>query len=144
MTLLPDEAPDEEDFVACWLQPVMPAGTEHELSDGFPFAVIQYLTGADSVDGGTADGVVQVDFLDEARDGLSAAQAAKLSAREGHRRMLLMAATNSNVLLSDARWANCDYLDNTMKPTCMDYPNERVVRYTARYAIGLSFVPATD
>ena len=141
MTLLADSAaPDAEDFTVCWLQPQLRAGVERKTDDPFPFAIVQLVTGEDCVDSGTEDDIIQVDYLDTARDGLTAVQAAKMSARDGHRRMLYLAKHIPNVLLSDARWANCDYLGTLQVPKRMDYPNERVVRYTARYTLGLSFV----
>ncbi len=139
--LLPDSAPDAEDFVCSWLQPVMRAATERKTNDPWPFAIVQLLTGEDCVDSGTEDDVVQVDYLDVARDGLTKGQAAKLSAREGHRRMMYLAKHCPDVELSDGSTANCDYLDAEV-PARMDYPNELVVRYTARYTLGLSFVAA--
>ena len=141
MTLLADSAaPDAEDFVVCWLQPQIRAAVERRTDDPFPFAIVQLITGDDCVDSGTEDDIVQVDFLDCARDGLTAVQAAKSTAFDGHRRMLYLAKHIPNVLLSDARWANCDYLKTLQVPKRMDYLNERVVRYTALYALGLSFV----
>lgn len=82
--LLDVDAPDDEDFVAAWLQPVIRASVERELGDELPFVTVQRISGADDENEGTADPVVQVDFYGR---GVKAAAAA---ARLGHRRMLLI------------------------------------------------------
>jgi hypothetical protein len=69
-----------------------------------------------------------------------AAQAAKLTARRVHRRMTLLARQSPTVTLSDGSLANTDYVTPLLKPRRMEYPNERVVRYVARYQLGLSYV----
>lgn len=142
--LLPDESPDAEDFFASWLAPLLRAGTEHKTTDSYPFAVVQFIAGTDDECTGFADGVVQVDFLDTARDGLVAAQSAKITAREGHRRIMYLAKHCSDVVLSDGSTANCDYIDTTLMPARLPTEDERVVRYVARYQVGLSYVTATD
>lgn len=138
--LYPDQAPDSEDFFVSWLQPVMRAGTERKSGDDYPFALVQHITGDDCLDEGTDDGVVQVDFFDKARGDLVAAQTAKSAARRGHRRILYLAQHLPDVEMSDGSTANADYVTTVLTPTRMDYPDESVVRYTARYAVGLSYV----
>lgn len=142
--LLDHETPDEEDFVVSWLQAVMRSATERKSDDELPFAQVQYLTGTDDECYGTSDGVVQVDFYDCARDGLTAAQAAKDTARLGHRSMMFLARNIPDVLLSNGTIAHADYVNTTMKPVRTPYANERVVRYTARYELGLSYVAVND
>lgn len=137
--LLPEESPDAEDFFTSWLQPMMRAGTEHKQTDGYPFAVVQYISGSDDPFTGVEDGVVQVDFFDTARSGMVAAQAAKITARDGHRRIMYLAKHLSDVTMSDGSTANCDYIATTLKPTRMEYADEKVVRYVARYQVGLSY-----
>lgn len=138
--LFPDQAPDSEDFFVSWLQPLMRAGTERKTGDALPFALVQHITGDDCLDEGTDDGVVQVDFFDTARNGFVAAQNAKTIARQGHRRILYLALHLPDVEMSDGTTANADYVTTVMTPTRMDYADDSVVRYTARYAVGLSYV----
>lgn len=134
--------PDPEDFTVCWLQPVIRAATARDPGDGFPFALVEFIVGTDCPDEGVFDGVVQVDYLDTERDGLTAVQAASVTSQVGHRRMQLLGQQISDVPMSDGSTANCDYLTTLESPHRMDYPNERVVRYTARYRLGLQFVAA--
>lgn len=138
--LLTEEPPDEEDFVISWLQPLLQSATEHKADDPFPFAIVEYITGTDSVDEGTTDGVIQVDVLDIARGGMLAEQAAKITARQVHRRMMFLARHIPDVTMSDGTVANCDYLSTTERFNRKPYLNEKVVRLTARYALGLSYV----
>ena len=138
--LFPGESPDAEDFFTSWLQPMLRASTEHKQTDSYPFAVVQYISGADDPETGVEDGVVQVDFFDKARDGMVAAQAAKITARDGHRRIMYLAHHIADVTMADGSTANCDYINTVMKPVRMDFADEKVVRYVARYQVGLSYV----
>ncbi|MCV7434815.1 hypothetical protein [Mycolicibacterium bacteremicum] len=143
MTDLHDrEAPDSEDFVVHWLAPLLRSATERETDDVLPFAVVQQISGDDDVDTGTAEDAIQVDWFDRARDGMEAAQRSKLTAREGHRRMLLLAHDLPAIEVSDGTTVGADYLTTTMKPTRMPYADEKIVRYVSRYRLGTSFVAA--
>lgn len=141
--LLDRDAPDSEDFMVCWLQPLMRAATERRTDDPLPFAVVQCISAVDDPDTGVDDEIVQVDFLDEARGGLPAAAAAKQTALRGHRRITRCSRYVDPVLMSDGSTAFADYLDTVMRPVRMEYPNDQVVRYVARYRIGLSYIAST-
>lgn len=139
------ESPDPEDFFIALLQPVMRAAVERTAGDPYPFAIVQQLPiGKDDPDTGTSDVMIQVDFLDTEHDGRPATANAKLTARRGHRAITYAAQHLSDVLLSNAKWANPDYITTDQMPTPMDYVNESVARYTARYSVGFSFVAADD
>lgn len=132
--LLDVDAPDGEDFVAAWLQPVVRASVERDLDDELPFCTVQRISGADDENEGTDDPVVQVDFYDR---GVKAAAA---SARLGHRRMLRLFRDCPNVTLSDGTTAAIDYGETVIKPFRMTYADDQIVRYTARYKLGFTFV----
>lgn len=139
------ESPDVEDYFCALLAPIMRAATERQAGDPYPFAIVQMIpAGSENPDLGTTDTVVQVDFLDTDHDGRPAAQNAKLAARRGHRAITYAGQHLSDVLLSNSTWANPDYIATSQPPTRMDYVNETVVRYTARYSVGFSFVAADD
>ena len=57
------DAPDAEDFVACWLQPLLRAGVSRRASDPWPFALVQRIDGFDVPETGLDDPVIQVDIL---------------------------------------------------------------------------------
>jgi hypothetical protein len=138
--LYPEQAPDDEDFIVCWLAPLMRSATERKTGDPLPFALVQHVTGEDCPDEGTDDGVIQIDFFDKARNGFTAVQNAKHTARQGHRRMLYLARHLPYVEVSDGSEVAADYVSTLMKPTRMDSVDESVARFVARYAVGLSYV----
>lgn len=135
--------PNVEDFVVCWLQPLIRAAVERGSDEVLPFALVARISGADDPDCGTDDPVVQVDVL-----GVDAAAAAS-AAEDMHDRMNYLARNLENVVLSDDSVANADYVKTLIKPFRMPYvshsggravEHDRIVRYVARYRLGLSFV----
>lgn len=138
--LLNETAPDEEDFVACYMQPVVRTAAERSTNDELPFCVAFRVSGPDDPDVGLDEPVMQLEWFDKARNGMSALQNAKLSARDGHRRMLYLARHSVNVVMSDGSVANADYLTTLLKPFRMAYEDDQIVRYVARYQLGLSYV----
>ena len=138
--LLGEDAPDLEDFVVCWIAQVMRCATERETDDDLPFCQVARITGEDDPDTGTGEEVVQLDIFDHARNGLLAGQAAAISARNIHRRMTKLSRELSTVTVSDGSHVNADYVRTLIKPFRMAYANEQVVRYVARYSLGLSYV----
>lgn len=138
--LLDEDTPDAEDFCCAWLAPLLRTATERRTDDTLPFCVVTRIAGADDAHTGMDVAVVQLDVYDGARDGMVAAQAAALTARDVHRRMMLLARELTTVTLSTGALANADHVDTVIKPFRMDYANERVRRYTARYELGLSYV----
>lgn len=131
--LLDEDAPDAEDFTTCWLQPLLRAAVERDTTE-LPFAGVQQVAGPDDPDAGTADPVIQLDIL-----GLGVA-AAKIAAIKVHRRMLLLFRESSDVVMSDGRTANLDFGRTLLLPSRMPYADDKIVRYVARYQLGLSYV----
>lgn len=134
--LLDEEAPDETDFVICWLQPLLRSGTIRDSADEFPFAAVQRVAGGDDPDECLDEPVVQIDILAEG------VQAAKLIARRVDRRMKLLARKRPDVTLSDGSIANAEFCRTLQKPIPMPYKNELIIRHVARYELGLSYAPA--
>lgn len=135
--LLDQDAPDVEDFACCWMQPVMRSAVERASDDTLPFCVPTRVSGADDPDSGTDDPVLQLDFY-----ALGAA-AAKRAANDGHRRMLYLFRFSPTVTMSDGALANIDFGQTLLKPFRMDFEHDLIVRYTARYLVGLSYVTVT-
>lgn len=134
--LLDEEAPDVEDFVICWLAPLLRTAHIRETADEFPFAAVQRVAGGDDPNECLDEPVVQVDILAEG------VQAVSLIARQVDRRMKLLARRQPDVTMSDGRIANADYFDTLQKPISMSYGNELIQRRVARYQLGLSYAPA--
>lgn len=133
--LLDEAAPDDEDFVVCWLQPLLRAAVERDTGE-LPYAGVQHVAGDDDENSGTDDPVIQVDVLG---DGVAAA---KVAANRVHRRMQLLFRECSDVVMSDGRTANLDFGRTVMKPTRMPYADDQIVRYVARYQLAFSYVIA--
>lgn len=131
--LLDEAAPDAEDFVVCWLQPLLRAAVERD-TDELPYAGVQVVVDISDPDCGTEDTVVQVDILDRG------VAAAKTAANRVNRRMELLFRECSDVVMSDSRTANLDFGRTLMKPVRMPYADDQIVRYVARYQLGLSYV----
>lgn len=138
--LLGDDAPDVEDFLCSWMSPLMRTATERKTDDEMPFCQVARISGADDADLGADEAVVQLDIFDRARAGMLAAQNAAISARNVHRRMTLMAREQSNVTLSDGSIACPDMVTTILRPFRMAYGDDQIVRYVARYTVGLSYV----
>lgn len=129
-----DDAPDVEDFVACWLQPLVRAATERKLSDPWPFVLVQRISGSDDPETGLDDPVVQLDILHKTNN----AGEAKLWANNVHRRMTLL-STYPAVVVSDGSTVELDGLTVLIRPKREPFGDETVVRFMARYKLGLTY-----
>lgn len=139
--LLNEDAPDVEDFLCCWLQPVVRAAVERRQDDPLPFVVVTRVAGEDDQHEGIDDPTIQLDIFDRAQGKLTASQAAKLTANMVHRRMMFLSRnTGTAVTMSGGVVANVDSLSTSMKPVREPYADERIVRYVARYQVGLSYM----
>lgn len=132
--LYDQDAPDDEDLVTCWLQPVMRTAVEHDLGGELPFCEVTRIDGADDPDCGTDDPVIQLDFYAEG------AKAAKDASKLGHRRMLYLIHNCPIVTLSDGVAVSVDFGEPLIKAFRMPFEHDRIVRYTARYKLGTSYV----
>ncbi|SKU70632.1 Uncharacterised protein [Mycobacteroides abscessus subsp. massiliense] len=135
--LYDQDPPDEEDFIVCWMAPVLTSAVERKLDDPLPFCEVTGVSGDDNPDAGTSDPVVQLDFY-----GLGA-EAAKAAAKQGHRRMNLLFRTCATVTMSDGALASPDFGTCLIRPFRMPFEHDQIVRYTARYQLGLSYVTVT-
>ena len=135
------DAPDAEDFVVCWLQPLLRSGVERKTSDPWPFALVQRLPSHDVPETGLDDPVIQVDILHKVTSGSTpVAIAGKRWANEVHRRMILLGLTYPDVTLSDGSITGPDYLKVLVRPHRQPFGDDAVARFVARYKLGLSYV----
>lgn len=139
--LASEDAPDAEDFVSCWLQPLLRAGVARKLNDPWPFALVQRIDGVDVPETGLDDPVLQVDILHKSTSGSVPVEVAgKRWANDVHRRMTLLGLTYPDVTMSDGSTAGIDYLKVLLKPRREKFGDGTVARYVARYKLGLSYV----
>jgi hypothetical protein len=129
-------APDVEELVVAWLAPVVRSAVERRPGDPLPFCVVQRVAGGDDPDRGHDEPIVQLDYLAEG------VEAASAGANLVHRRMTYWARTLAAVAMHDGCLVNPDYLDTLFSAERMPYAHDRIVRYVARYQVGLSYVAA--
>lgn len=134
--LYEEDTPDSEDFLVAWLAPLMRSATERKTNDVLPFALVTRIVGSDDPDSGSCEDTLQVDVL------ARGAQAAAVAAKNMHRRINLLARTQIPVTLSDSTVVGPDYVKTVRRPSREPYPDDKIVRYVARYRLGLSFVAA--
>lgn len=134
--------PDTVDYIVAALASLMRSASERMTDDEFPFALVTLINGVDNPESGGSDDVIQVDYLDRARDGMEAIATASATARSGHRRILRLARHEVGITISDGSTVFADYLKVRQKPTPQPYGNDSVRRLVARYDVGLAFVTA--
>lgn len=135
--LFGEDAPDAEDFVVSWLQPLVRAAIERQQGDPWPFVLVQRVSGLDIPETGLDDPVVQLDILHK-----GSITQAKQWANNVHRRMTLLGLTYPDVTLSDGSVAGIDGLTVLIRPRREPFGDDTVARYVARYKLGLSYVAA--
>ncbi len=132
--LYEEDAPDAEDFVICAMASVMGCSGEKFTGNEWPFCIVQRVAGKDLPDQGIDYPVVQLDFY------APGVQAAKIAANDGHRRMIYLARNLVDITMSDGSTANADYVKTFQKAVRLPFKDELIVRYSARYELGLSYV----
>lgn len=130
-------APPAEYVVSSWLAP-WPRGTHRKAHDPLPFRLINAVAGRECPEHGASSSVVSIHTFAEG------AQAALNAAHETHRRMLVL-ATNplQTITIPTGQAVSVDYCRVVMPPVEVEYSDDPlVVRYVARYDIGLSYTAA--
>lgn len=145
--LSPEDAVDAEDFVCCWLQPLIRAAVKRELGEAWPFVLVQRVSGSDVPEVGLDDPVIQLDVMHKLASPATTAAGqlevvAKQWANKVHRRMTLL-TTYPDVTVTGGAVAGVDYLKVLIRPHRQPFGDELVARYVARYQLGLSYVAAS-
>lgn len=116
---------DSEVFTVAYLASLGNVRAEMPNSPPLPFYLVTRIVGSD--DGVTDCGTVQIDVFDSTRDG------ARVAARNMHARML--ALSPKLVVTTDKGAARIDRRRTLMAPAYLDYQDENLRRYVARYEI---------
>jgi hypothetical protein len=128
--LILDTAPaDIETFVVGWLMPMYRTSIVRRAGDPYPFLLVQQLASKENLEESSADSVVQVDIMCEESLGEDTARDVK---DRVHARMLQL-----------GRYLEVDGTIDWMKvfesPRRMQYGNEQIIRYVARYQFGQTY-----
>lgn len=135
--LSPISAPPIELVVSAWLAP-WARGTRRRAGDPVPYRLINAVAG-------TASESVGEDWVVSIHTFAGSPYEAMLEAKDTDDRMMLLARNPQSVITlpePDGRVVNVDYVTRSMLPTMVDYNDPNVVRYVARYEIGLSYTAA--
>jgi len=140
--LLDEGSEDSETAVISWLRPLLPDGAVANARLAgealLPFIEVNKVAGEESDEQGWADDLVSVHCLYPRGLGNSGkALAAKFSS-DVHRRMLLLCATLGPVTI-DGREVGLEYCSVAMGPEWTPYGDERILRKTSRFRVGLPY-----
>ncbi|MBF6060510.1 hypothetical protein IU500_06930 [Nocardia terpenica] len=116
---------DIEVFTISYLAPLGAVRAEMPNVPPTPFWLVTRISGSD--DGITDWGTIQVDVFAATRD------AARVAARAMHARML--ALTAKTVVATDEGPARIDHRRTLLTPAYLDYQDENLRRYVARYEL---------
>jgi hypothetical protein len=143
--LLGRAAPNAQAFVLAHLAPLngltTPPGGVGSLrnpKDPLPFRLVQRVAGANDL---FSDFPVVSVHTFGANTGNLADTLASRAADITHRRMLvLLDDPTTDVIMADGSIANCEYLEVKEAPRKEPYRDTSVIRYVARYELGLKLV----
>lgn len=129
--------PNATDFVIAWLAPLSTAGAvgaKRPEGAVLPYRMVNRVTGTD--DGISVDVAVVSVHTFAATDG-----EAKREADTTQQRMSLLVADPLNdVAMHDNSIANAAWVETVEYPHKQDYADPNIVRYVARYRLGLTFI----
>lgn len=124
---------DAETFVVAYLAPLGEVRAEMPNAPPTPFYLVTRIAGSD--DGVTDYATVQIDVFDTSRD------AARVAARRMHARM--HALTPAVIVTTDKGPARIDYRTTLFSPSYLDYRDENLRRYVARYELASRYTSQT-
>ncbi|QIS06758.1 hypothetical protein F5X71_34605 [Nocardia brasiliensis] len=116
---------DTETFVIAYLAPLGYVRAEMPNTPPLPFHLVSRITGSD--DGVTDWGTVQIEVFAANRN------SARVAARRMHARML--ALSPRAVVATDKGPASIDHRATLLGPAFLDYQDENLQRYVARYEL---------
>jgi hypothetical protein len=116
---------DSEVFMVAYLSPLGNVSVELPNDPPLPFYQLWRITGSD--DGVTDCGTVQVNIFGDSRN------SARIAAREMHARML---ALSPKITVETDKGPACiDHRRTILAPAYLDYQDENLWRYVARYEL---------
>lgn len=140
--LIDEVGEDAEEVTIAWISAVIRSAIRRRTGDPLPFGLVRCIDDQDDADSAFTTSTVSVHTLCDAT--LADAEALCTDkAIEVHRRIIYLSRNPlADIILSDARVANVNYLETVHKPIWVDYGDDQILRKVARYRIGHEFVPA--
>lgn len=135
--LLPIGPDEVEAALAVWLAPLRRASIVWETGDVTPFTLITLLSGAEDLEVGFGDPIVQVDTLCDKSLGYVNARNEKTRT---HQRMLELGRHLEPIVLNG--WVfGADYVKVIEAQQRLPFGMTTVIRYVGRYQIGIQYNP---
>lgn len=130
--------PDEVELaLVTWLSPLRRASTAWETGDGTPFTLITLLSGAEDIEVGFGDPIIQVDTLCDKALGYTNARNEKILT---HQRMLELGRHLPPIVCNG--WVfGADYVTVIETQQRLPFGMTTVIRYVGRYQIGIQYNP---
>lgn len=126
--------PNAVEFVVAWLRPLGLVDVKRPAGEGLPFRMVNGVTADENIDEFLDQSVVSVHTF--ATTYTDASDAATVT----HQRMLVLADDPSNTVTVNGLPANADWVETVQKPIWVDYGDNTINRFVARYRLGLTFV----
>lgn len=124
---------DAEDVIIAWLAPLGVVSAERPAGDVLPYRLVTRVAGSDNRI--TDSAVVSVHTF------AATITAAATEARATHHRMLSL-GPQDDVVMPDSTIVRVECVDTHQGPLWVDYEDDTIKRYVARYEINLRFVAA--
>jgi hypothetical protein len=125
--------PNAVEFVIAWLRPLGLVDVKRPAGETLPYRMVNGVAAVDDPDQGLDQTVVSVHTFDT--DYTAANDAAVAT----HQRMLLLVSDPSRDVTLTGGVANADWVETVQKPIWLDYGDNTINRFVARYRLGLSF-----
>lgn len=133
--LFPTAAADPVDVLIAWLLPLgLPTWPKHPTNSELPYVIVNRISGGADENQFTDDAVVSVHWIGKDY------QQARDAARDGDRRIDLLARHLEPLSIPSGLTVAIEYLDTFQKPIHVDYGDTALARFVARYSLGLSYV----
>jgi hypothetical protein len=141
--LAPDAATDSEAFVVAWLSPFFAdlnglAGIKRKSGDPLPFGLVREVDQHEYEQQLSSLPLVSVHWM------AATEQDCIELARDGHRRMSVLALDPTTEVEVDGRVVVLEWLETVHAPIWVDYTTNQVFRKTSRYRMSLGFQEADD
>lgn len=126
--------PNAVEFVIAWLRPLGLVDVKRPAGEDLPFRMVNGVTATDDECQFLDESIVSVHTFDTTYT--EASDAATIT----HQRMMVLADNPSNGVTLGGVPACADWVETVQKPIRVDYGDNMINRFVARYRLGFTFV----